>query len=83
MITCRELNDFLIDYRCGDLSPGERARFEARLARCPHCVTSLSSYEATIRLAKGAFSHPDDALTEDVAHERVRAILVARPRARY
>jgi hypothetical protein len=57
-------------------------RFETHRNRCPHCVTSLSSYEATIRLAKGAFGHPDDALTEEFTYERVRVILVVHRRAR-
>jgi anti-sigma factor RsiW len=77
MMTCRELNDFLGDYRSDALFPDERARCAAHLARCSHCVASLGSYEATIRLAKGAFSHPDDAMTEDVPDELVAMILAA------
>ena len=81
-MTCREFNEFLIDYRSGDLTPGERTRFEAHLVRCSHCVASLRSYEETIRLAKSAFSHPDDVMTEDVPGELGQAILAARPRVR-
>ena len=73
MITCREFNGFLIDYRSGDLTLDERARFETHLAECSHCVAYLRSYEETIRLAKGAFSHLDDAMTEDVPDGLVRA----------
>lgn len=82
MMTCRELNDFLIDYRSGDLSPDEHARFEAHLAQCSHCVAYIRSYEETIRLGKGAFSHPDDTVPADVPNELVQALLAVRPRVR-
>ena len=82
-MTCREVNEYILDYRSGHLSPEECARFEAHLARCPDCVEDLRSYEETIRLGKGAFSHPDDPVPADVLDELVRAILAARPRARH
>ena len=81
-MTCRELNERLIDYRSNDLPPDERARFEAHLIQCAPCVASLRSYEETIRLAKGAVSHPDEAMTEDIPHELVQTILATRPRVR-
>ena len=71
-MTCRTFNEFLIDYCSGDLAPDERARFEAHLIRCSHCVASLRSYKETIRLAKSAFSHPNDVMTEDVPDELVK-----------
>ena len=80
MMTRHEFNEFIIDYRAGGLAFDERARFEAHLARCSHCVAYLSSYEATIRLAKGAFNCLDDAMTEDVPDALVQAILAACPR---
>ena len=82
-MTCREVNEYILDYRSGHLRPEECARFEAHLARCPYCVEDLRSYEETIRLAKGAFSHPDDPVPAAVLDELVRAILAARPRARH
>ena len=79
-MTCREVNEYILDYRSGHLSPEECACFEAHLARCSHCVASLRSYEETVRLAKGAFSHSNEAMPADVPDELVRAILAARPR---
>ena len=82
-MTCREVNEYILDYRSGHLSPEECACFEAHQARCPDCVEYLRSYEETIRLGKGDFSPPDDPAPADVLDELVRAILAARPRARH
>ncbi len=76
-MTCRELNECILDYYSGELEPEERACFEAHLACCPDCVDYLRSYAETIRLGKGAFSHPDDPLPADVPDELVQAILAA------
>ena len=82
-MTCRELSEFLIDYHSGDLNPEEHARFEAHLAGCAACVEYLRSYEETIRLVKGAFIRPEDAVPANVPNELVRAILAARRRAQH
>jgi anti-sigma factor RsiW len=82
-MTCRECNEFLMDYRSGDLTSDERAGVEAHLAWCSPCVVFLSSYEKTIRLAKGAFHHSDETLSAIVPEELVQAILAARLRVRH
>lgn len=82
MITCRECNDLLIDYRAGDLTAGEDACVAAHLLYCSPCVVSLKNYEETIRLARRAFNHPDDALPILVPNELVLAILAVHFRSR-
>ncbi|MBX7079490.1 MAG: zf-HC2 domain-containing protein [Nannocystaceae bacterium] len=47
-ITCRELIDFIADWREGTLAPTERFEFERHLAVCPSCVAYLDSYETTV-----------------------------------
>ena len=82
-MTCREFNEFLIDYRSGGLTPEDCAHFEAHLAECSHCVMFLKSYEETIRLAKGTVQCPDEILPMDVPEELVQAILAVRLRVRH
>jgi len=77
VITCRELQDFLEEYRTGALSAEQRARFEEHLAVCPPCVAYLKQYDETIRLGKGAFADPDAPVPENVPEKLVRAILEA------
>src|SRR5262245_45711268 len=67
MVTCRQINHSLIDYRSSELLPEEQACFEAHLAWCLPCVVYLSSYETTLQLAKGAFGHPEETGTKDGA----------------
>jgi len=77
-MTCRELIDFLMDYRAGALPEAQCASFEAHLELCPPCVDYLRTYEETVRLGKGACNNPDDAVSEEVPDELVQAILSAR-----
>jgi hypothetical protein len=77
-MTCHEFNKFLCDYQADELIPEQYARCEAHRARCSSCAASLSSYALTIRLAKGAFSHPDTAVPEKVPEVLMHAILAAR-----
>jgi anti-sigma factor RsiW len=77
-MTCREFTEFLLDYHAGALRPAERARFDGHLAECEACVAYLGSYDATIRLGKGAFAHPDDPVPDEVPEELVQAIIAAR-----
>jgi anti-sigma factor RsiW len=74
-MTCREITEFLSEYRSGELGSEQRARFERHLTSCRECVAYLRSFEETIRLAKGAFGHPEDALPADVPEALVRGIL--------
>jgi anti-sigma factor RsiW len=75
MLTCRELIEFLAAYVEGELSSDERARFDAHLAVCPHCVDYVQGYRESIRLGKASFEEADEA-----PEELVDAILSARRR---
>lgn len=47
-IVCRQAVELVTDYLEGALPDRDRARFEAHLARCPHCTTYLEQMRATI-----------------------------------
>jgi anti-sigma factor RsiW len=76
MLTCQELIGFLADYVEGELAADERARFDAHLAVCPHCVDYLHGYRESVRLGQAAFA--DGSIPADVPVELVDAILAAR-----
>lgn len=77
-ITCRELIDFIADWREGTLAPTERFEFERHLAVCPSCVAYLDSYETTVRalaLVRERETPPDEvppALLEAIRKARSR-----------
>jgi anti-sigma factor RsiW len=50
-LACQELVELVTDYLEGELTPGERARFEAHIAECPGCATYLEQIRTTIALA--------------------------------
>jgi len=47
-LTCREVVELLSDHLEGALSAAARARVEAHLAACPHCLAYLAQLRATI-----------------------------------
>ena len=78
MLTCREMLDFLADYREGLLEPPQRERFAAHLAVCPDCVAYLASYERAVALGRAAYLAPDDEPPPDVPEQLVAAVLASR-----
>jgi anti-sigma factor RsiW len=49
-LNCRELVELVTAYLEGDLSAGERKRFEAHLSACDGCTTYLEQMRRTIEL---------------------------------
>lgn len=84
-VTCRELADFIDEYRDGVLEADVRARFERHLSRCPNCVRYLAAYEKTIAMGRRAAVDEDadvrPAAASGAPEDLIRAILAARPRA--
>lgn len=82
-MTCREVNDFLADYRSGELLPEVRSRFEAHLTGCAACVAYVRSYDEALRLARGSRTElAQQMMPAEVPEQLVDAILAATTRAR-
>ena len=54
MISCKELEDFILDYLDGNLSLRQRLSFRVHLALCRDCRGYLAAYKRARQLAKGA-----------------------------
>jgi anti-sigma factor RsiW len=78
-LTCRELIEFLMAYVEEELLAEERARFDAHLAICPHCVDYLHGYRESIRLGKAALD-AEGPIPDEVPVELLDAILASRTR---
>ena len=78
MITCGEMESFLVDYLDGTLPARAQSRFDLHLKLCADCRHYLKSYEATVALGQKAFDHPGDAPPDTVPEDLLRAILHAR-----
>jgi anti-sigma factor RsiW len=79
LLTCLELIDFIAAYLDGELSDGERQRFDAHLRACRACVDYVDSYRETMRATRVAFDGEDD-IPESVPEELVQAVLASRRR---
>jgi len=47
-LSCQEIVELVTDYLEGALPAGDRARFDAHLATCPHCRIYLQQMRQTI-----------------------------------
>ncbi len=69
-LNCRELVELVTAYLEGDLSSGERRRFDAHLAACDGCTAYVEQMRRTIELS-GMLR------TDDVSREAERTLLRA------
>jgi anti-sigma factor RsiW len=78
MITCKEFEDFVLQYLDDELPGPQRAMFELHLRICRECREYLAAYQRSIEIGREAFKSDDDALPEDVPEDLIKAILEAR-----
>ncbi len=77
-ITCRELIEFIVDYRDGTLPKDRTHEVERHLAVCPSCVEYLAGYERTVALTK--LARDAAPVPAEVPAALIAAILAARRR---
>ncbi|MDJ0949691.1 MAG: zf-HC2 domain-containing protein [Alphaproteobacteria bacterium] len=80
MLTCREVEAFLIDYLEGTLPRAQRAVFDLHLRMCRECRDYLAAYRKSVELGRAAFARPEDPVGPEVPEDLVKAILDARSR---
>lgn len=79
MITCRQFEDFMIDYLEGDL-PGRRVIvFELHLKICGECRDYMAAYKRAVEVAARAEETARDKVDlPTVPEDLVKAIIAAR-----
>ncbi len=80
MMTCAELDGFLVDYLDGTLPRSRRRVFALHLFLCRECRAYLERYRRAIAMGQAVLEDPT-AVSGDVPEDLVRAILAARRRA--
>lgn len=78
LVTCAELERFVIDYHEGTLTPTERSVFQIHLEMCPPCSAHFASYLETIELGRLICRTEDSAARPALPEGLKRAILAAR-----
>lgn len=81
MLTCREVEDFILSYLEGTLPMGRLVLFRLHLMMCKECRAYIRSYQIANQAAVQTFTDPDgDADAAEVPPRLIAAILAARGR---
>ena len=77
-MTCRHVENFLMDYLEGRLSFWTRVRFKFHLLMCPDCSKYMQEYINAVALGKQVFENLDDEADGNVPDEFLQAIIKVR-----
>ncbi len=78
MITCEELEEFIVDYLEGTLPKRQRMSFEVHLRVCPECRAYLADYKHAMSVTAATFDELRSQLSNEIPEELVQAILAVR-----
>ena len=78
MITCREFEEFIMNYLDGSLPNAQVRKFEWHLRICRECREYLAAYQRTIELGQAILGPAHQSVPEDVPEDLIRAILDSR-----
>lgn len=75
MLTCKEFDEFMLEYLEGSLPTLRQMACWIHLKLCRNCDEYVKQYVRTIAAGKAAFKRPDDELPDSVPDELVNAAL--------
>lgn len=78
MVTCREFEDFVLDYLDGNLPASQRRVFDMHLRMCRECREYLAAYKRTMELSRMALDRPPTVVMDEVPEDLIKAVLDAR-----
>lgn len=78
MLTCREFEDFLLDYSEKKLPMVASLAFKMHMMMCSKCRRYVKSYLKTIELSKKSLCNKSDELPQDIPEELVNTIMELR-----
>jgi len=77
-LTCRQVEQFLLDYLEGQVSLWTWCKFRYHLLFCDDCRKYLEDYRHAVALGRRIFANPDDEAAGNVPDGILEAILKAR-----
>ena len=78
MISCREFEEFILEYIEGGLPQRQRKIFEWHLRICRECRDYLAAYRRSIEIGSAILAEPHDLPPDDVPEDLIAAIIAAR-----
>ncbi len=78
MLTCKEFDDFMVDYLDEDLPVWQKFMCWLHVKMCRECAHFVREYQRTIALGKIAYDAPDEPVPDSVPEELIKAALAHR-----
>jgi len=78
MLTCKEFDDFMVDYLDQELPVWQRFMCWLHVKMCRECANFVREYHRTIALGKSAYDAPDEPVPDSVPEELISAALAHR-----
>ena len=79
MITCRQFEDFIIDYLEGDLAARKRFEFELHLKTCNECRNYLAAYNRVVEVTAKTNNLADSEVSlPELPEDLIKAIIKVR-----
>lgn len=80
MLTCKEFDDFMVDYLEGGLPVWQKYMCWLHVKMCRECAHYVRQYRRVVALGKEAFDNPDDEVPDSVPEELIKAALLHKRR---
>ena len=77
MLTCQQVENFMMAYLDGELGLMTSLRFRMHIMMCSDCGKFLQSYKNAVAMEKRIFENPEDEAIGHVPDEIIDAILHA------
>jgi anti-sigma factor RsiW len=78
MLTCKEFDDFMVDYLDGNLPAWQTFMCWLHVKMCRACAQFVNEYRRTMKLGKTAFENSEDEVPDSVPEELIKAALAYR-----
>jgi predicted anti-sigma-YlaC factor YlaD len=77
MMTCEDLENFILDYFEDRLTLGQKGIFETHIAMCRDCRDYLEAYRKTVEMGKTVCKDSSNRIPDSIPDDLVHAILAA------
>ncbi len=78
MLTCKEFDDFMVDYLDENLPVWQKFMCWLHVKMCRECAKFVQEYRRSIALGKTAYDAPDEPVPDSVPEELIQAALAHR-----
>ena len=78
MLTCKEFDDFMIDYLDENLPVWQKFMCWLHVKMCRECANFVQEYQRSIALGKSAYDAPNELVPDSVPEELIKAALAHR-----